>query len=111
MGRFVKGEVIVVPFPFSDLTGSKPRPALVLASLAGDDVVLCQITSQQRPGDSYSIPLVKADFERGSLPMASYIRPNRLFTADSHIVIRCAGTITTAAAKKVESGLRSILGI
>ena len=43
MGRFVKGEVVVFPFPFSDLQGSKPRPALVVANLPGDDMVLCMI--------------------------------------------------------------------
>lgn len=36
MARFVKGEVVIVPFPFSDLTQAKRRPALVVASLAGD---------------------------------------------------------------------------
>jgi len=45
--RFVKGDVVVVPFPFSDLTGAKRRPALVLAELDGEDRILCQITSQQ----------------------------------------------------------------
>lgn len=48
--------MVVLPFPFSDLTGSKRRPALVLAELDGDDRILCQITSQQFR-DSYSIPL------------------------------------------------------
>lgn len=47
MGRFIKGDVVVIPFPFSDLTMSKRRPALVLAELSGDDLILCQITSQQ----------------------------------------------------------------
>ena len=47
MAEFVKGEVVVIPFPFSDLSGSKKRPALVLADLEGDDILLCQITSQQ----------------------------------------------------------------
>ncbi|NJK51587.1 MAG: hypothetical protein HC936_00355 [Leptolyngbyaceae cyanobacterium SU_3_3] len=46
MARFVKGEVVIVPFPFSDLTQAKRRPALVVASLTGDDVILCQVTSQ-----------------------------------------------------------------
>ncbi|MEY5048833.1 MAG: hypothetical protein RLZZ175_2192 [Bacteroidota bacterium] len=40
MEQFVKGDVVVLPFPFSDLTGTKRRPALVLANLQGDDVIL-----------------------------------------------------------------------
>ncbi len=46
MARFIKGGVVVVPFPFSDLTQTKRRPALVIAELEGDDIILCQITSQ-----------------------------------------------------------------
>jgi mRNA interferase MazF len=45
MARFVKGDIVVVPFPFSDLTQAKRRPALVIAELKGNDVILCQITS------------------------------------------------------------------
>ena len=46
MARFVKGDVVVVPFPFSDLSQAKRRPALVISVLEGDDLILCQITSQ-----------------------------------------------------------------
>jgi mRNA interferase MazF len=45
MARFVVSNVVIVPFPFSDLSESKRRPALVLAVLTGDDLILCQITS------------------------------------------------------------------
>ncbi len=41
MAKFVKGDVVVVPFPFSDLTHSKRRPALVVSKLEGDDLILC----------------------------------------------------------------------
>jgi mRNA interferase MazF len=51
-----------VPFPFSDLTEAKRRPALVLAELDGDDRILCQITSQQFR-DRYAIPTDESDFE------------------------------------------------
>ena len=81
MGRFVKGDVVVVPFPFSDLTRSKRRPALVLTELTGDDLILCQITSQNIR-DVYSIDLCDNDFESGGLNKPSNVRPNRLFTAD-----------------------------
>ncbi|WP_368489570.1 hypothetical protein [Clostridium sp. BJN0013] len=46
MGEFIEGDVVVVPFPFSDLSNSKRRPALVLANLEGYDLILSQITSK-----------------------------------------------------------------
>jgi mRNA interferase MazF len=46
MARFVSGDVVVVPFPFTDLASAKVRPAVVLSSLTRGDVILCQITSQ-----------------------------------------------------------------
>ena len=100
MGRFVKGDVVVVPFPFSDLSRSKRRPALVVTQLIGDDVILCQITTPTRV-DTYSIPLSKTDFDSGGLEHDSHIRPNRLFTADSHIVAYRAGTLSSGKVKEV----------
>jgi mRNA interferase MazF len=46
MAEFIKGDVVVVPLPFSNLSQAKRRPALVVAELKGDDLILCQITSQ-----------------------------------------------------------------
>ena len=46
MAKFVKGDIVVIPFPFSDLSQSKRRPALVIARLEGNDAILCQITSK-----------------------------------------------------------------
>lgn len=100
MGRFVTGEVVVTPFPFTDLAGAKRRPALVVAELAGDDVILCQITSVARR-DAYSIPLIASDFARGGLPQPSTIRPNRLFTADDGLILRSAGAVTPAKLQEV----------
>ncbi len=80
MARFVKGDVVVVPFPFSDLTRAKRRPALVVAEMERDDLILCQITSQ-RIRDRYAIPIDDKDFQTGSLKQRSNGRPNRLFTA------------------------------
>lgn len=92
MGKFVKGDVVVVPFPFSDLSAAKRRPTLVVAPLLGDDVILCQITSKTIT-DSYAIPISDADFKSGGLHQDSNIRPNRLFTADSKIILYRAGTL------------------
>jgi len=61
MAKFIKGDVVVVPFPFSDLAQAKRRPALIIASLEEDDLILCQITSQLIK-DKYAIPINNAIF-------------------------------------------------
>ncbi len=107
MEEFVKGEVVVLPFPFSDLTASKKRPALVMATLQGDDVILCQITSEARV-DAYSILLKVDDFVVGSLQQSSMIRPNRIFTADKSIILYKVGTLNEQKVKEVEDVLVKI---
>jgi mRNA interferase MazF len=107
MGRFVKGDVVVIPLPYSDLSAGKRRPALVIASLDGDDVILCQITSKTI-SDKYGIPLDTADFRVGGLKQPSNIRPNRLFTADGRIVEYRAGVISDA---KLQDVLQKIIEI
>ena len=109
MERFIKGDVVVIPFPFSDLSGSKRRPALVLADLPGDDIILCQITSLHSK-DSFALPLSPKDFTTGSLPLDSFIRPTRIFTAEKTIIIRKAGNIKSELHKKVIEKLISLLG-
>jgi len=107
MGRFMKGDVIVAPFPFSDLSASKKRPAMVIATLTGDDVLLCQITSKT-VSDSYAIALSKADFASGKLSHDSNIRPNRLFTADSNIILYSAGKLKQS---KIDEVIAKIIDI
>jgi mRNA interferase MazF len=92
VARFIKGDVVVVPFPFSDLTQSKKRPALVISVLEGDDLILCQITSQLIK-DNYSILIDDKDFKEGSLKQQSNLRPNRIFTAESHVVLYRVGNL------------------
>jgi len=92
MATFVKGDIVVIPFPFSDLSQSKRRPALVLTVLQGNDLILCQITSKSIK-DNYAIPVDQNDFASGSLNQESNIRPNRLFTADNQIVLYRIGNI------------------
>ena len=100
MGKFVKGDVVVTPFPFSDLSAAKKRPALVMAVLTGDDVILCQITSKT-VADNLAISLTSTDFTTGGLHQNSNIRPNRIFTADSNIILYRAGVLATAKVQEV----------
>jgi len=92
VAKFIRGDVVVIPFPFSDLTQAKRRPALVVADLEGDDLILCQITSKSIK-DIYAIPIDDNNFKTGGLRQQSNVRPNRIFTADSHIVLYRVGSI------------------
>ena len=107
MEELVKGDVVVLPFPFSDLSKSKKRPALIVAKLEGDDIILCQITSEARV-DNYSIVLTNSDFKKGSLNLTSTIRPNRLFTADKSIVLYKIGSLKELKIKVVEEQIIKI---
>jgi mRNA interferase MazF len=106
MEKPLKGEVIVMPFPFADLTASKKRPALVLANLKGDDLIMCSITSSRI--DDYSISLANNDFSEGNLPLSSFIRPHRLFTADKVLVKNKIGALKK---KKIDEVMEEIYKI
>lgn len=90
MEKFVKGDVVVISFPLSDLT--RKRPALVLSSLGGDYLLLCQITSQSIK-DEYSISMDDSDFEYGGLKQPCNLRPNRIFTIESNTVLYKLGIV------------------
>jgi mRNA interferase MazF len=92
VGTPVVGEVVVIPFPQTDLKTGKRRPALVLVDLPGDDVILCQITSRAR-SDEASVALDATDFERGKLNQPSFVRPQRLFTVEQHVILYSVGKI------------------
>jgi mRNA interferase MazF len=108
MEGFVKGDVVIVPFPFSDLSAAKRRPALVLAALPGDEAILCQITSQSVCDES-AVALGEADFQTGGLKKPSNVRPNRLFTADRALILGVAGRIKSAAVRTVVDAVVRIL--
>lgn len=108
MGKFVKGDVVVVPFPFSDLSSYKRRPAVVITSLQGDDLILCQITSKVR-FDQYVVVLEKSDFKEGSLPVTSIIRSNRIFTADKSLILYKVGSLKDKKLEEVTDKICNIL--
>jgi len=94
MEKFTVGSVVLVSFPFSNLKGKKIRPALVLANVEFNNLILCQITSKSYSSKS-AIRIEQSDFVEGGLPVVSYVRLDKLFTADTSIIESTAGTLTT----------------
>ena len=110
MARFVSGDIVIVPFPFSSEVGSKRRPALVLASWAFEsstDYLLALISSQPA-NDPYIMPIVQADFETGGLNKPSYIRPTYLFSVGEHRIDRAVCHLSEAALSKIYRVLREL---
>lgn len=107
MGKPVAGEVVVLPLPQTDLTPGKRRPALVVADLPGDDVILCQITSQART-DGFEVPLRAGDFAQGHLQVDSFIRSHRLFTVDHSKILYSAGRVNGKKLEEVRGKIRGL---
>ncbi len=102
------GEVVLVPFPFSDLSQSKVRPAVCLADAGLGDWVLCQITSSAY-SDPAAVPLDAADFASGGLLVASYARPGKLFTAHAGLFVRSVGVLTPVALSRVLAAVVAVI--
>ena len=108
MGVTAVRDVVLVPFPFSDLSSAKVRPAVTLADVGRGDWVMCQITTNPY-GDPHAIPLHTADFESGGLLAASYARPGKLFTASSSLIHRTVGTLNDSAFERILNAVIDLL--
>ena len=103
------GSVVLVRFPFSDLSASKRRPAVVLADAGRGDYVLAQVTSKPY-ADPGAVELTGASFAGGGLNLTSYARPGKLFTANDSLIVREVGVLTDAALDGLVAAVVKLLG-
>lgn len=107
------GTVILVPFPFTDLSGAKRRPALVVSPIGfhSDDVVLCAITSRVPPVLSpWEVALETADLVGQRLPKPSVIRVGKLFTVHRGLIVAQFGHVSGPKLADVLARLRRLFG-
>ena len=115
MGAFVRGQVVVLPFPFSDARKNRRRPALILAcSGSYSDLIVCMITGVKRlttPVETdFSVEITDADFAKGQLRQSkSFVRPDRLFTAMANEV-RVIGSLQPSKMDEVMNQVALIFG-
>lgn len=94
-----RGRIVLVPFPFTDLSGSKRRPALVLSppDFDAEDVILCAITSRlEAARGAWAIQLDAVDVLDARLPRPSVILVGKLFTIHRGLVAAQFGRVTPA---------------
>jgi mRNA interferase MazF len=82
VAEFVGGDVVVVPFPFTNLQSSTRRPAVVLATFARGDLLICQITSRSESHPT-AVAIGTDDFTRGGIDRPSVALPHRLVAGKS----------------------------
>ena len=108
MGVLAAGTVVTVPFPFSDSSQVKVRPAVCLADAHRGEWVLCQITSTGQ-GDPSAVSIGPGDFDTGGLHHHSFAIPSKLFTAHQQRFIRTIGQLTDSSLLRLIDGVVSIL--
>jgi mRNA interferase MazF len=107
MGKFVVGDVVAVLFPFSNLSGSKLRPAIVVAEAEFGDLILCQITAKAY-SSKRAIVVTGQDFTEGSLPVISYVRPDKLFTGEASIIKKFRGKLTVESRHEILTAVQGL---
>jgi len=93
-------DIVLVDFPFSDLTKTKKRPALVINSLEGQNTVLCQITTKQRSIQKYEISLPKESC-LGDIRFDSFIYVDMIFTLHKNLIYKKIGEVNSLKIKEV----------
>jgi mRNA interferase MazF len=99
----------VIPFPFSDLSQAKRRPAVVIADAGKGDGILCMVTSNAY-ADPLAIALTAADFAKGSLRQVSYARPGKLFTAHETLMSTPIAELKPAVFEKLRDAVKKVIG-
>ena len=103
------GEIVLIPFPYTNLSTTKRRPVLVLrpADPFGDFLAVA-VTSQA--GHQDSVPLTQDDFQKGILPKPSYVRTSKLYTLNERIIAHRFGTLTPEAFARAHVAICAMLG-
>lgn len=103
------GDLVLISFPFTDLTASKVRPALLVTNPDRDgDFIAAAVTSKR--GHEASLPLTDADLASGRLAAASHIRADKLFTFSVDIVRKHIGSVKPSVVHSTLAVLCPVLG-
>ena len=102
---YKQGEIVIIPFPFSDLSAIKQRPVLILSkdfdNQNTDDVLICGITSNLKES-KHSILIENNNLSYGSIPRISRIKVDKLFTLSQSIITKKVGQVNKETFEKVK---------
>ncbi|HYG36968.1 MAG TPA: type II toxin-antitoxin system PemK/MazF family toxin [Cytophagales bacterium] len=104
----IKGDIVLVPFPFTNLTGSKNRPALILIS-GESDITVSFITTQLKWREDSDIRIDPS--EENGLKKTSLIRLSKLTTVEKDLIIGRLGSLNSTEIEKVDKNLIKLLNL
>ena len=106
-----QGDIVLVPFPFTDLSSAKKRPGVVVSpdpfNRLSQDVILVAITSHFTTDEDVTV-IADADFLEGRLPQRSAIKLAKIFTIHSSLVLRRIGALKRAKTEEILERLRQL---
>ena len=107
---YKRGEIVLIPVPFTDLTASKRRPVLVVSNdrhnTENSDMIVVAITSNLI---QVGIPIANSDMTSGQLPKPSIIRSDKIYTLDQKIVVKTIGVISNAIQDSVVHEINRVI--
>lgn len=105
-----RGDIVLIPFPFSDLSGQKIRPALVLSKpLKGSDIIVVFITTKHKSDKNFAITVNPT--KQNGIKLKSVIVCDKIATLDKKIVLGCIGKLEPLLQSEVNEALTQVLGL
>jgi|SRR3989344_4727919 len=108
MERLVRGDVVVLDFPFSNLLQVKRRPALIIKIPKGEDMIVSQITGKSQES-SVEISINKKDFKEGGLKIDSYLRLDKIFSVEKSLIKYKIGSLKSEKFNEILEKICSFL--
>jgi len=105
-----RGDIVLIPVPFSDLSAKKKRPVLIISNdkhnnISQDMIVVAITSNLVQPG----IPLSNSDMINGQLPKPSVIRCDKIYSLDKFIVVKRIGHVSSVIVDKVKSDVITLI--
>lgn len=108
MGLFAVGDIVIIPFPYSDLSKSKLRPALIIAAIDNKDYIMLQITSKSYD-DKQSMIITQNNLTSGFLKFDSFVKYSKIFTGNDTLVGKVIGTLKPEKVNEIINNVVEIL--
>lgn len=105
--RLSRGDAVLIPVPFTDLSSRKRRPVLVLSAHRGD--FICAAITSNIGVSKFSVVLTDKSMSSGKLPTASEVLCNKIYTLNESIVVKKFGKVKTEVVEETVGKLIELL--